>query len=78
MQLYEKDNANEEDLSLSKYLQDVALYTNIDYKEDSGQVKLMTIHQAKGLEFPVVFVAGLYEGAFPSHRTIRESKERGL
>lgn len=38
----------------------------------------MTIHQSKGLEFPIVFVAGMNEGTFPSHRTIRERKLRGL
>ena len=38
----------------------------------------MTIHQAKGLEFPIVFVAGMSEGIFPSHRTIRDRKVRGL
>ncbi len=38
----------------------------------------MTIHQAKGLEFPYVFVVGLTEGIFPSHRSIRERKLKGL
>jgi DNA helicase-2/ATP-dependent DNA helicase PcrA len=38
----------------------------------------MTIHQSKGLEFPYVFVIGLTEGIFPSHRTIRERKLQGL
>ena len=37
----------------------------------------MTVHQSKGLEFPVVFVCGLSEGIFPSHRTIRERKKNG-
>ncbi len=54
------------------YLQDIALYTNADYKEDGETVKLMTIHQAKGLEFPYVFVCGITEGIFPSHRAMRE------
>jgi DNA helicase-2/ATP-dependent DNA helicase PcrA len=56
----------------------VALYTNLDYQKESDAVKIMTIHQAKGLEFPVVFVAGMSEGIFPSERTIRERKRNGL
>ena len=76
--LYEEDNRNEEDLSLQKYLQDVALYTNADYRKDDDKVKLMTIHQAKGLEFPAVWIYGLNEGVLPSHRTVRERGEAGL
>ena len=76
--LYEENNANEENLSLTSYLQDIALYTNLDYQKESDAVKIMTIHQAKGLEFPVVFVAGMSEGIFPSERTIRERKRNGL
>ena len=71
---YERLNAEEEDVNLNTYLQDIALYTNADYKNDGETVKLMTIHQSKGLEFPFVFVCGLSEGIFPSHRTIRERK----
>jgi DNA helicase-2/ATP-dependent DNA helicase PcrA len=74
---YEQSNINEESLSLDTYLQDIALYTNADYKNDKTTVKLMTIHQAKGLEFPYVFVCGLSEGVFPSHRTIRDRKKEG-
>ena len=73
---YETANA-EDDINLETYLQDIALYTNADYKNDGETVKLMTIHQSKGLEFPVVFVCGLSEGIFPSHRTIRERKKNG-
>lgn len=62
----------EEPVSLDDYLQDIALYTNADYRNNEDAVKLMTIHQAKGLEFPYVFVMGLNEGVFPSHRAIRE------
>ncbi|MBR5468983.1 MAG: UvrD-helicase domain-containing protein [Paludibacteraceae bacterium] len=78
IKLYENDNTNEDDLSLMKYLQDIALYTNLDYKKDSDFIKIMTIHQSKGLEFPIVFVSGLSEGIFPSHRTIRERRKNGL
>jgi DNA helicase II / ATP-dependent DNA helicase PcrA len=74
---YYEDINNEEDISLATYLQDVALYTNADYKKDSDVVKLMTIHQSKGLEFPCVFIIGLTEGIFPSYRSIRERKKDG-
>lgn len=75
---YEKANENEENLSLTRYLQDIALYTNLDHKKDADNVKIMTIHQSKGLEFPIVIVAGMQEGTFPNHRSIREFKRRGL
>ncbi len=67
----------EADVTLTDYLQDIALYTNQDYRKDTPAVKLMTVHQAKGLEFPYVFVVGLSEGIFPSMRTIREYKKNG-
>ena len=63
--------------TLADYLQDVALYTNDDHRRDTPTLKLMTIHQAKGLEFPYVFVIGLSEGIFPNMRTIREGKKNG-
>jgi DNA helicase-2/ATP-dependent DNA helicase PcrA len=75
---YEEDNSNEEDVTLINYLQDIALYTNIDYKKDKNYVKLMTIHQAKGLEFKVVFVVGMSEGVIPNHRSLRERKIKAL
>ena len=65
------------EISLSDYLQDIALYSNADYRKESDTVKMMTIHQAKGLEFPHVFITGLSEGIFPSMRTIREYKKNG-
>ena len=74
---YEKVNENEE-ISLDTYLQDIALYTNADYKDDGETVKLMTIHQSKGLEFPYVFIIGVTEGIFPSHRAMRERKKAAL
>ena len=78
MRLYEEENRNEEDLSVASYLQDIALYTNADYRKDDDKVRLMTVHQAKGLEFPLVWIYGLSEGIMPSHRTIRERGEDGL
>lgn len=76
--LYEKENINEEVSGLDGYLQEIALYTNLDYKEDTEFVKLMTIHQAKGLEFKFVFVCGMSEGIIPSYRAIRERKIKAL
>ena len=65
------------ELTLNDYLQDIVLYSNADYRKDTAAVRLMTIHQSKGLEFPYVFVTGLTEGIFPSMRTIREYKKNG-
>jgi len=75
---YEEENSNEENISLINYLQDIALYTNIDYKNDKNYIKLMTIHQAKGLEFKAVFVVGMSEGVIPNHRSLRERKNKAL
>lgn len=74
---YEEAHCDEE-ITLEKYLQDIALLTNLDYKKDTSTIKLMTIHQLKGLEFPYVFIVGLTEGIFPSHKSIRERKRNGL
>lgn len=75
---YYQETHEENQTNVDEYLQDIALYTNMDFRKEDPSVKLMTIHQAKGLEFPYVFVCGLSEGIFPSARTIRESKEAGL
>lgn len=74
---YEELNENEDDVTLETYLQDIALYTNADYRKEGTSIKLMTIHQSKGLEFPYVFVCGLSEGIFPNHRSIRERRKNG-
>lgn len=74
---YYEEQRNGEEVQLADYLQDVALYTNADYHRDGEAVRLMTIHQAKGLEFRSVFVVGLSEGIFPSYRTIREMGRAG-
>ncbi len=59
-----------EDPSLEGFLEEVALYTDIDtLDENSDYVALMTMHAAKGLEFPVVFVAGMEDNVFPSSRS---------
>lgn len=64
---YEKENA---DASLGGFLEEVSLIADIDsYDEDQDAVVMMTIHSAKGLEFPVVFLTGMEEGVFPSGRS---------
>lgn len=70
------ENTNEE-CSLEDYLEKIALFTNLDQKDNSDSVKMMTIHTSKGLEFPCVFVCGLNEGVFPtSHvKTINDLEE---
>lgn len=64
--VYEFEKASGEENTLEEYLQSVALYTNTDKETRKESVKMMTIHTAKGLEFPYVFVCGLNEGIFPS------------
>lgn len=62
---------------LDLYLQQIAV-ESAEREEESDAVRLMTIHAAKGLEFPVCFVCGMSEGVFPSARTLEERKEAGL
>ncbi len=64
------------DKSLAAYLQQITLLTDADEKDPNADtVKLMTIHAAKGLEFPVVFVGGLEEGLFPNAMSINTREE---
>lgn len=57
--------------TLSQFLEDVALVADIDnVEEEDGKVLLMTLHSAKGLEFPQVYLAGMEDGLFPSYMTI--------
>ena len=65
----------ESDKSLSKYLEDVALYSETDKNFEPNKVSLMTIHMAKGLEFPIVYVVGLEENLFPSIMSINSREE---
>lgn len=58
-----------EKVDLADYLGMLALFTSSDTEEDLNKVKLMTIHAAKGLEYPIVFVIGMNEGLMPSSRT---------
>lgn len=65
-----------EDRNLSGFLEEIALYTDLDQSaEGVDSVSLMTMHSSKGLEFPVVFVAGFEENLFPH---IRAKEEKGL
>ena len=64
------------DLTLEGYLANVALYTDLDnYDRESDSVVMMTMHSAKGLEFPTVFIVGCEEGIFPGIRAIGEPEE---
>ncbi len=77
MKEFEAGRIDEGDADLVSYLQEIALYTNADRTTDSEKVRMMTIHQSKGLEFEEVFVVGLTEGIFPNHRSIRERRQDG-
>ena len=60
-----------EEASLSELLEEIALVADIDNLEDSdNRVVLMTLHSAKGLEFPYVFICGMEDGIFPSYMTV--------
>ena len=64
------------DTTLAGFLADVALYTDLDnYDKDADSVVMMTIHSAKGLEFPSVFLVGMEETIFPGLRAIGEEDE---
>lgn len=64
------ENAADSDKSLSRYLEDVSLMTDIDRWDPShSAVTLMTLHSAKGLEFPVVILTGMEDGLFPLFRS---------
>ena len=63
-----------EEVTLGNYLDHAALFTNMDQTEKTQSVRLMTIHAAKGLEFPVVFLCGMSEGIFPGKRANTRQK----
>jgi DNA helicase-2/ATP-dependent DNA helicase PcrA len=66
---YEHDPANE-DKTLAGFLDRVSLVSDVDdYDDKSNRVSLMTLHCAKGLEFPIVFLVGMEDGLFPHHRS---------
>ena len=72
-----KEEDRENEIGLSDFLQEVALLTDLDSEGDKDQpkVSLMTIHAAKGLEFPTVFVVGLEENIFPSPMCVNTMRE---
>lgn len=70
----EEGDAPEDKLSI--FLNDLALFSDLDnYEEETTQVTLMTLHAAKGLEFPVVFLVGMEENLFPLSRSLMEESE---
>ena len=72
---FEEEEAVEEDM-LSEFLEGLTLSSDVDnLEEDENTVKLMTLHTAKGLEFPTVFLVGMEEGIFPGYKSIGEPKE---
>lgn len=63
--------------SLEAFLEEVALVADVDnYDKESNSVVMMTLHSAKGLEFPVVFIPGAEEGLFPSYMSLTEGDEK--
>ena len=62
-------------LRLAEFLDRISLASDADQLEEASQLSLMTIHCAKGLEFPVVFIAGMDEGIFPHNRALLDPRE---
>lgn len=74
--MFIKYQEESEEPNLSDFLEDVALITDIDsYNEDEDAVVLMTLHSAKGLEFPVVFIPGMEEGIFPGNQSMYSDED---
>jgi DNA helicase-2/ATP-dependent DNA helicase PcrA len=67
--IQDMEDDSSEEITLEDYLNTIALYTNADENSKKDSVKLMTIHAAKGLEFPYVFVVSMNEGVMPSSKT---------
>ncbi|MFE7544183.1 DNA helicase PcrA [Streptomyces platensis] len=77
---FEQDRGEENPGTLSDFLEQVALVADSDQipdedEEGSGVITLMTLHTAKGLEFPVVFLTGMEDGVFPHMRSLGQTKE---
>jgi len=71
-------DSNAEEKGLRNFLENIALVTDLDkYDAETDQVALMTLHSAKGLEFPVVFLTGLEEGVFPHSRSLQNPTDIG-
>ncbi|MBQ4562076.1 MAG: UvrD-helicase domain-containing protein [Clostridia bacterium] len=67
-----------ESVTLKEFINQISLQSGDDSEEETDKAKLMTIHAAKGLEFPCVFIVGFSEGIFPSPKTIESRKQLGL
>ncbi|WP_306186427.1 DNA helicase PcrA [Streptomyces sp. MK5] len=76
---YEQERGEGESVALSDFLEQVALVADSDQipdeEEGDGVITLMTLHTAKGLEFPVVFLTGMEDGVFPHMRALGQTKE---
>ncbi|CDA10231.1 putative ATP-dependent DNA helicase PcrA [Intestinibacter bartlettii CAG:1329] len=72
--IFEYEKSTGEINYLEDYLQNIALFTNADKEYEKDSIKMMTIHSAKGLEFPYVFVCELNEGVFPNKHIRTESE----
>ena len=71
---FEEDYGDE--ATLEAFLEEISLMTDIDnYDAETDSVVMMTLHSAKGLEFPIVFIPGMEEGVFPSMQTVIEASE---
>lgn len=70
VKFYEEEHSGDE-ITFSTYLQDIALLTNMDYRKERDNLRIMTIHQSKGLEFKNVFICGLSEGNMPNAKALR-------
>lgn len=67
---------NSETASLAGFLEEISLYTDMDkYNQNDDRVVMMTIHSAKGLEFPNVFIAGMEEGIFPGTKSLASAED---
>ncbi len=74
--MFVKYQEEDEDFTLQTFLEDVALVSDIDsYNEDEDSVVLMTLHSAKGLEFPAVFIPGMEEGIFPGSQSLYSEED---
>ena len=73
MRVTQEYDANNAEGNVGEFLQQIALLADADtIRDDEGLVTLMTLHNAKGLEFPIVFIIGMEDGTFPHSRSIEE------
>ncbi|OON85799.1 DNA helicase UvrD [Oribacterium sp. C9] len=67
--VFEFETSAGEETDLESYLKNVSMFSNMDVRDTTDRVRLMTVHTAKGLEFPYVFLCSMSEGIFPSKKT---------